>query len=83
MPAELVTVGSVHLGPDSVVVIPSLSGTTAESVAALEHARAAGATVISLTGHAGTPLADGADHSFVNFAEDDTSCEIVLPAVPR
>ena len=75
MPAELVTAGSVHLGPRSVVVIPSLSGTTQESIAALEKARSVGATVISLTGHAGTPLSDGADHSFVNFAEDDTSCE--------
>lgn len=75
MPAELVTAGSVRLGPRSVVVIPSLSGTTKESVAALEHAKGAGATVISLTGHADTPLSDGADHSFVNFAEDDTSCE--------
>ena len=75
MPAELVTTGSVHLGPRSVVVIPSLSGTTTESIGALEHARAAGATVISLTGHADTPLSRHADHSFVNFAEDDTSCE--------
>jgi fructoselysine-6-phosphate deglycase len=32
--------------------------------------------VISITGHAETPLAKGADHSFVNFAEDDTSCEM-------
>lgn len=75
MPAELVVTGSVHLGPGSIVVIPSLSGTTAESVESLEYCRAAGATVVVLTGHAGTPLADGADHTFVNFAEDDTSCE--------
>ena len=75
MPAELVTAGSVHLGPHSVVVIPSLSGTTQESIAALEKARSVGATVISLTGHADSPLSDGADHSFANFAEDDTSCE--------
>ena len=74
-PAELVEGGNVNLGPDSLVVMPSLSGTTPETVAALQHCRAAGATVLALTGHAGTPLADGADHSFVNFAEDDTSCE--------
>jgi fructoselysine-6-phosphate deglycase len=75
MPAELVAAGSVHLGPQSIVVIPSLSGTTPESIAALEHAKNMGATVISLTGHDRTALADGAHHSFVNFAEDDTSCE--------
>ncbi len=75
-PAELLTTGCVALGPGSVVVIPSLSGTTRESVAALEHAQQAGATVLVLTGHADTPLAERADHSFVNFAEDDTSCEM-------
>ncbi len=75
-PAELLTNGSVALGPGSIVVIPSLSGTTRESVAALERAQQVGATVLVLTGHADTPLSDGADHSFVNFAEDDTSCEM-------
>ncbi len=74
-PAELVESGNVNLGPDSLVVIPSLSGTTSESVAALQFCRDAGATILALTGHDGTPLADGADHGFVNFAEDDTSCE--------
>jgi fructoselysine-6-phosphate deglycase len=73
--AELVLAGHRNLGTDSIVVIPSLSGTTQESITALEHCKRQGATIISLTGHAGTPLADKADHSFVNFAEDDTSCE--------
>jgi fructoselysine-6-phosphate deglycase len=75
MPAELVVTGSVHLGPGSIVVIPSLSGTTRESVDALAFCHEKGATVISLTGHADTPLAEGADHSFVNEAADDTSSE--------
>ncbi len=75
-PAELLTTGSVALGPGSIVVIPSLSGTTRESIAALEKAQEAGATVLVLTGHADTPLAERADHAFVNFAEDDTSCEM-------
>jgi fructoselysine-6-phosphate deglycase len=74
-PAELVEIGSAHLGPQSVVVIPSLSGTTKESVEGLSFCKKRGATVITLTGHADTPLAQAADHSFVNFAEDDTSCE--------
>ena len=64
------------LGPKSIVIMPSLSGTTKESIAAMDYVRAAGATVISITGHAETPLARGAHHAFVNFAEDDTSCEM-------
>jgi fructoselysine-6-phosphate deglycase len=75
-PAELLTTGSVSLGPGSIVVIPSLSGTTGESVAALERAQEVGATVLVLTGHADTPLAARADHAFVAFAEDDTSSEM-------
>jgi fructoselysine-6-phosphate deglycase len=74
-PAELVEGGNLNLGTGSMVVIPSLSGTTPESVAALSFCREAGATVLALTGHEDKPLALEADHSFVNFAEDDTSCE--------
>jgi fructoselysine-6-phosphate deglycase len=75
LPAELMVTGSVHLGPQSIVVIPSLSGTTKESIEALAYCKDKGATVITLTGHADTPLAEGADHNFTNFAADDTSCE--------
>lgn len=75
MPAELVETGSVHLGADSIVVIPSLSGTTLESIRALEYAKDHGATVLTLTGHADTPLADGADVNLTTFAADDTSSE--------
>jgi fructoselysine-6-phosphate deglycase len=73
--AELVRGGHAHLGPRSIVVIPSLSGTTKESVEALEYCRARGAAVIVLTGHADSPLARNADDALVNFAEDDTSSE--------
>ncbi|WP_373503701.1 SIS domain-containing protein [Aestuariivirga sp.] len=73
--AELVTAGHHALGNDSIVVIPSLSGTTKESVATLDFCKAKGATVIALVGHKETPLGQKADHSFVNFAEDDTSSE--------
>jgi fructoselysine-6-phosphate deglycase len=75
MPAELVVTGSATLGRDSLVVIPSLSGTTAESLAALDHAKSAGAQVVVLTANGDSPLARKADVSLVNFAEDDTSCE--------
>jgi fructoselysine-6-phosphate deglycase len=74
-PAEIVRTGSRHLGPQSVVVIPSLSGSTAESLAALAYCKQAGATVISLTGAPGSPLAQQADVNFSNAAADDTSSE--------
>ncbi|UJW77003.1 SIS domain-containing protein [Rhizobium sp. SL42] len=75
MPAELVLTGSAQLTSKSIVVMPSLSGTTKESVALLERLQEIGATVITLVGHVDTPLGKGGDHVFVNFAEDDTSCE--------
>ena len=73
--AEIVQTGSRHLGPPSIVVIPSLSGSTAESRAALAYCKSAGATVIALTGNAESPLAREADHNFTNHAADDTSSE--------
>lgn len=73
--AELVIAGHHALGRGSIVVIPSLSGTTAESVATLDYCRAKGATIITLVGHGETPLGQKADHAFVNFAADDTSSE--------
>ncbi len=73
--AELVVSGSRHLGKKSIVVIPSRSGTTKESIEALRYCKSRGASVISLIGYADTPLAKGADHAMVNFAEDDTSSE--------
>ncbi|MER9331249.1 SIS domain-containing protein [Mesorhizobium sp. M0488] len=73
--AELELAQSVNLTEKSIVVLPSLSGTTKESVALLAKLKQIGATVITLVGHADTPLGKGGDHVFVNFAEDDTSCE--------
>ncbi|PBC02304.1 SIS domain-containing protein [Mesorhizobium sp. WSM3860] len=73
--AELQLAQSVHLTEKSIVVLPSLSGTTKESVALLARIKEIGATVITLVGHEETPLGRGGDHVFVNFAEDDTSCE--------
>jgi len=73
--AELVLTDHRSLGPKSLVIIPSLSGTTKESIAALDFCRARGARIITLIGHADTPLGKLADRAFVNFAEDDTSSE--------
>src|SRR5579863_4088920 len=74
-PAELMTVGSPRLGPSSLVVVPSRSGTTRESIEVIKFAQAAGAFVLGLVATAGTPVAQAADRAFINFAEDDTSSE--------
>ncbi len=73
--AEFVAGGHQALGPHSIMVIPSLSGTTKESVETLAFCKARSATVIALVGHKDTPLGQQADHVLVNFAEDDTSSE--------
>jgi fructoselysine-6-phosphate deglycase len=73
--AEIVRTGSRRLGRQSMVVIPSLSGSTKESCSALQFCKEAGATVIALTGQADSPLARGADFNFSNEAADDTSSE--------
>ncbi|WP_444459845.1 SIS domain-containing protein [Rhodobacter capsulatus] len=74
-PAELVITGSANLTARSIVVMPSLSGTTKESVAMMAKLQEIGATVITLVGHADTPLGQGGNPALVNFAEDDTSSE--------
>ncbi len=73
--AEIVAVGDVTLGEQSIVVIPSLSGTTKEAIEVLEYAQGRGATVIALTGSADSPVATKADHNFTVHAADDTSSE--------
>lgn len=73
--AELITGGHQALGPKSLVVIPSVSGTTKESVETLAFCKARGATIITLVGNGDTPLGQMADHTFVNAAADDTASE--------
>lgn len=72
---EIVLTGHASLGPDSIVVIPSVSGTTKESVAALEYVKERGAYVISLVAKEDSPLGSKADQTFVNPVADDTSSE--------
>ena len=74
-PAELVALGSVHLSSRSIVVVPSRSGDTAESLEALDYSKRVGATVIALTGTPGSQLAERADVTFMNQVGDDNSSE--------
>jgi fructoselysine-6-phosphate deglycase len=73
--AEVVAVGNANLRAGSIVVIPSLSGTTKEAIAVAEFAHDRGATVITLTGNADSPVAQRADANFTAEAADDTSSE--------
>ena len=73
--AELVLTDHVHLNNRSLIIFPSVSGTTKESIAAMNFAKKKGAKVLCLTGQENSPLASGADHNFSNFVEDDTSSE--------
>ncbi|MBS3182237.1 SIS domain-containing protein [Leucobacter sp. Marseille-Q4368] len=75
MSAEIVHSGSAHLGPGSLAVFPSVSGTTKEAVAALRFAQSRGATILSLTSHPSTPIAELADITFSNACADPTSSE--------
>ncbi len=74
-PAQVVLDPPPGLDSRAVVVLPSLSGTTKESVHLLSFLKQRGVRTISLTGHKDTPLARDADYNFTNFAEDDTSSE--------
>ncbi len=74
-PAQVVLDPPKGLDAKALVIIPSLSGTTRESVELLAFLKARGVTTLTLTGHADTPLAREATHTFTNFAEDDTSSE--------
>jgi fructoselysine-6-phosphate deglycase len=74
-PAELMATDPVYCDEKAIVVLPSLSGTTSESVDLIEKSHEVGATVLALTGHETSPIAAAADHNFTNFAEDDTSSE--------
>ena len=73
--AELIITGSVNLNERSIVIIPSRSGTTSESISLLTAAKKNGAKIITLVGHKDTPLSQQGDHVFINFVEDDTSSE--------
>lgn len=74
-PAQVIIAPPAGLDETALVIMPSLSGTTKESVALLEFLKARSVKTLSLTGHADTPLARQADQTYTNFAEDDTSSE--------
>jgi fructoselysine-6-phosphate deglycase len=74
-PAQVVVDPPAGLDEKALVIIPSLSGTTREGVELLAFLKARGVKTLSLTGHADTPLARDASHTFTNPADDTTSSE--------
>lgn len=74
-PAQITAMGNRNLTNRSLVILPSLSGSTTESVALLAHVRQIGAQVITLVGDADSPLGRGGQPAMVNPAADDTSSE--------
>jgi fructoselysine 6-phosphate deglycase len=52
-----------RLGPDALVILCSLTGTTQETVRAAGHAKARGATTIGMTLDQASPLARAVDHA--------------------
>lgn len=75
--AELVLTGDPRLTERSIAIFSSLSGTTSETITALEYCAARGVTTIALTGHPDSPIAKAADHLLVNWADDETAGESI------
>ncbi|MBB3979805.1 fructoselysine-6-phosphate deglycase [Rhizobium azooxidifex] len=73
--AQVVLEPPAGLNEKALVILPSLSGTTKESVQLLAFLKERGVKTLSLTGHKDTPLGRDANYNFTNFAEDDTSSE--------
>ena len=75
MTAEMLVSPCSNLTNKSLVIIPSQSGTTKESVDILELSHARGATVLTLVGDVDTPLGQGGNYVMVNASTDSTSSE--------
>ncbi|MBX3583315.1 MAG: SIS domain-containing protein [Rhizobiaceae bacterium] len=75
MGAEAVLTDNVNVGPGTLVVFTSVSGTTKEAITALNFAKAKGARILTLTGAKDVPLSELADITFHNPCADPTSSE--------
>ncbi|MFF0306956.1 SIS domain-containing protein [Streptosporangium sp. NPDC004379] len=64
--AELVVSGDARLGERSVVIFTSVSGTTEDSVRAIEYCKARGAYTIGFTGHPDSPIAELVDAALLS-----------------
>jgi fructoselysine-6-phosphate deglycase len=73
--AELVRIKPKTLTDKSVLVTASLSGTTEETIDAVNYANSVGATTIGFTGDANTPFGKALDYCFASEASNDDLVE--------
>ncbi|MEO6310169.1 MAG: SIS domain-containing protein [Leifsonia sp.] len=64
--AELLLTGDANLGADSVAIFTSVSGTTDDSLRAIEYCKERGAYTIGFTGYAESPLAEAVDIALIS-----------------
>ncbi|MET9241746.1 SIS domain-containing protein [Nonomuraea sp. NPDC003709] len=64
--AELIVSGDARLGEDTVAIFTSVSGTTDDTVRAIEYCRSRGAFTVSFTGHPDSPVATKVDAALVS-----------------
>lgn len=67
--AELLLTGDATMGPDSVAIFTSVSGTTDDSLRAIEYCKARGVYTIGFTGYAESPLAQAVDVALLSAPE--------------
>ncbi|GAA3225588.1 SIS domain-containing protein [Nonomuraea helvata] len=64
--AELIVSGDARLGEDTVAIFTSVSGTTDDTIRAIEYCKSKGAHTVSFTGHADSPVATKVDTALVS-----------------
>ena len=64
--AELIESGDATLGADSVAIFTSVSGTTDDSLRAIEYCKQRGVTTIGFTGYPESPIAQAVDIALVS-----------------
>ncbi|MDX3105206.1 SIS domain-containing protein [Nonomuraea angiospora] len=64
--AELIVSGDARLGEDTVAIFTSVSGTTDDTVRAIEYCKSKGAFTVSFTGHPDSPVATKVDAALVS-----------------
>lgn len=64
--AELIVSGDARLGTGTVAVFTSVSGTTDDSVRAIEYCKSKGAYTVAFTGHPDSPIATKVDAALVS-----------------
>ncbi|MEW1841344.1 SIS domain-containing protein [Nonomuraea angiospora] len=64
--AELIVSGDARLGEDTVAIFTSVSGTTDDTIRAIEYCKSKGAFTVSFTGHPDSPVATKVDAALVS-----------------